>query len=308
VRVSHDVSALVGPRGWCTWEQLTSRVDRKTVAAWVGAGRLVRMQSGIYAPPQTAADVRVRVDAATSALDGLASHSTALALWNLVPRMPGPVHVLVDQRRSGRGPAGVVLHRTTELDDVRRRVMGLPVTSVDRAVVDSWGRPAGLSRPDVRGAAITAVRERLCSPADLSYELARRPKLPGRAALGELIELLLNGCRSELEIWGCLNVLRGPGMPIFTLQRRVEVGGRTFFLDAACDEVKLAVEMDGAAYHGSPQQREDDIGSGALLATVGWQTLRFSFRRMTDAPDACRRDIRSAYVVRRRLFGLDEVR
>jgi very-short-patch-repair endonuclease len=66
--------------------------------------------------------------------------------------------------------------------------------------------------------------------------------------------------------------------------------------------------MDGAAYHGSSQQRESDIGRDALLATVGWQTLRFGYRRMTAQPDACRRDIRAAYVARRRLFGLDEVR
>ena len=306
--MSHEVAAIVGPQGWCTWEHLTSRVDRKTVAAWVRTRRLVRLQVGVYALPQLATDFPTRVAASTGALGGLASHRTALALWGLVPRDSGPVHVLVDEKRSARGPSGVVVHRTTDLDDVRRRVLGLPVTSVDRAIVDSWGRPSGLTRSAVRGAAITAIRERLCSAADLSYELARRPKLPGRAALSGLVQLLHDGCRSELEIWGCLEVLRGPGMPAFTLQRRVEVGGRVFFLDAACDEVKLAVEMDGAAYHGSSQQRQRDIGRDSLLATVGWQTLRFGYRRMTTQPDACRRDIRAAYLARRRLFGIDEVR
>ena len=97
-------------------------------------------------------------------------------------------------------------------------------------------------------------------------------------------------------------------MPGFVLQRRVEVGGRLYVLDAACDEVKLAVEMDGAAYHGSRVQREKDIERDAQLATAGWQTLRFGHRRMTSQPDACRKDIRAAYRARRRLFGLDEVR
>ena len=76
-----------------------------------------------------------------------------------------------------------------------------------------------------------------------------------------------------------------------------------FFLDAAYDEIRLAVEMDGAAWHGSRQQRERDIRRDALLATVGWQTLRFGFRRMTTSPEACRRDIRAAYSARRALFG-----
>ena len=99
-----------------------------------------------------------------------------------------------------------------------------------------------------------------------------------------------------------------PRSPAFTLQRRVEVAGRTSYLDAACDDVKLAVELDGAAYHGSRRQREDDIHRDALLATVGWHTPRSGYRRMTTQPDACRRDIRSAYQARRRLLGLDEVR
>jgi len=56
------------------------------------------------------------------------------------------------------------------------------------------------------------------------------------------------------------------------------------------------------------KQREHDIARDALLATLGWQTLRFSYRRMTTAPEACRSDIRAAYQARWRLFGLNNVR
>jgi very-short-patch-repair endonuclease len=214
----------------------------------------------------------------------------------------------VAHSRSGRGTPGVALHRTRELDDAVRRVDGLPVTCVERAVVDAWGRPGGLTPSELRGAAIDAVRRRLCSPRDLLREVERRPCLRGRSALLQLVALLADGCRSELEIWGCLHVLRGPGMPAFTLQRPIEVAGERFVLDAACDEVRLAVEMDGAAWHGFRDQRERDIRRDALLATVGWQTLRFAFRRLTGAPDGCRRDIRAAYSARRRLMGLEGVR
>jgi hypothetical protein len=37
--VAHDVSAFVGPEGWITWDALTARVDRKTVARWVDSGQ-----------------------------------------------------------------------------------------------------------------------------------------------------------------------------------------------------------------------------------------------------------------------------
>ena len=306
--MTHDVDAIVGPDGWVGWEALISRVDRKTVTRWVDAGRLRRLQPGVYALP-TAVDLRrIRIEAAARSAGGVVSHRTALELWELVSPHDGPVHLTVESTRSGRGSAGVSLHRSQDLQDSVRRAAGLPVTSVERSIVDAWGRPAGLSRAEVRGAAIDAVRQRLCSPAQLAAEVGRRPCLPGRAALVELVRLLAEGCQSELEIWGCLHVLRGPGMPAFTQQRRVEVAGEWFVLDAACEEVMLAVEMDGAAWHGSRAQRERDIRRDALLATIGWQTMRFGHRRMTGQPDACRRDIRATYLARRRLFGLDDVR
>jgi very-short-patch-repair endonuclease len=301
------VGAVVGPDGWIDRDSLIGRVDRKTVARWVDAGRLERLHPGVYALPAAARTWRSRVAAAVHATGGVVSHRSALALWDLAPPAV-PVHVTVELTRSGRGCAGVALHRTRELRDTIRRVDGLPVSCVERAVVDSWGSLSGLSRADVRAAAIGAVRRRLCLPRQLHDEVDRRPCLPGRAALAQLLGLLADGCQSELEIWGCLNVLRGPGMPPFVQQRRVSVGGEAFVLDAAYDEVRLAIEMDGAAWHGSREQREKDIRRDALLATIGWQTMRFGHRRLTAAPERCRRDVLAAYNARRHLFGREDVR
>jgi very-short-patch-repair endonuclease len=301
--MARDVAAVVGPAGWATTAELTTRVDRGTLRAWVATGRLVRLRAGVYATPAAAGRWHTRVAAALAGRSAVAGHSTALALWELIPPPPGPVHVCVEDRRSGRGSPGVVLHRSTDLDDVRRRVRGLPVTAVERAVVDTWGSLGGLTGPAVRAAAITAVRRRCCRPSDLAYELARRPRLRGRAELAQLVQLLEQGCQSELEIWGCRHVLVGPGMPRFSQQHPVTVAGRRFLLDAACEEVLLAVEMDGAAFHGSRDQRESDIQRDALLAAIGWQTLRFSHARMTGAPESCRGDVRRTYEARRRLFA-----
>lgn len=97
-------------------------------------------------------------------------------------------------------------------------------------------------------------------------------------------------------------------MPAFVQQRRVTVGSETFVLDAAIEESMLAVEMDGAAWHGSRAQREADIRRDSLLATVGWQTLRFGVRRMTGSVEACRREILAVHLARLRLLRGDIVR
>jgi very-short-patch-repair endonuclease len=306
--MAFDVSAVVGPQGWVTSEELLTRVSPRTVGSWVAAGTLVRLRPGVLALPSAAQQWRTRLAAALQGRKAVASHASALALWGLVPHPAGPVHVSVDTSMSARGSAGVVVHRAPGVHGDRRRVDGLAVTSVERSVVDTWSRPTGLDRTVVRAAVITAVRERLCAPRDLAFELERRPRLAGRAELARLVTLLADGCRSELEIWGCLQVLRAPGMPSFVQQRRVTVAGRTFFLDAAYDDVLLAVEMDGAAWHGSRAQREADIARDALLATIGWETLRFGYARMTGSPEACRREILAAREARLRLFAGERVR
>ena len=296
--MASDPRQLIGEPGWITGPELLAHVSRSTVRNWVAAGRLVRLAPGVFVLPAAAGNWRVRAGAALQGRAAVASHVTALALWELIEHPPGPVHITVDPSQSRRGSPGVIVHRAPHAHAERRRAAGLPITAVERAVVDTWGTVGDPDRAGVRAAAITAVRRRMCRPSDLDRELARSTRLPGRAELGALIALLAEGCQSELEIWGCLHVLRAPGMPAFVQQRRVTVRGETFLLDAACEESMLAVEMDGAAWHGSRQQRERDIRRDSLLATVGWQTLRYSFTRLTRSPDACRRDIRAAHDAR----------
>ncbi|WP_324278243.1 DUF559 domain-containing protein [Blastococcus brunescens] len=66
--------------------------------------------------------------------------------------------------------------------------------------------------------------------------------------------------------------------------------------------------MDGAAWHGSRAQREADIRRDALVATAGWQTLRFSFARLTRSPETCRREILAVHTARLRLLRGGAVR
>ena len=303
--MAQDVCELLGERGWIAGPELLGRVSRSTVGRWVAAGTLVRLSPAVFALPSAADDWRVRVTAALHGRDAVASHATALALWELAGHPPGPVHITVPRGSSARGTPGVTVHRVDRL--VAMRVGPVDVSPPARAVVDTWG-VGSPSRPEVRAAAIDAVRRRLCSPRDLARELGRSTRLPGRAELVRLTGLLADGCRSELEIWGCLEVLRGPGMPVFVHQRPVTVDGTTFLLDAACEASMLAVEMDGAAWHGSKAQRERDIRRDAALATVGWQTLRFSYTRLTGSPIVCRQEILAVHAARLRMRGADGVR
>ena len=291
--MAHDLGALLGPDGVRSSAELTQLVDRHTVARWVAAGRLLRPHPGVLVLPSHAMEWRTRALAAVLGTGGALSHSSALAVWRRAPR-EGSIHVSIPAgRRAPRAP-GLAVHRVRQLDV--DHLGSFPVTGLPRALVDSWGHAhssAGTVRDIelVRGAVIGALGERQTATRELRDALAGRPTLTGRAALERLTGLVEQGCESELEIWGVRTVLAGPGMPAFVQQHRVVLPTGTARLDAAVPELKVAVEMDGAAFHGSAADRERDTRRDVALAASGWVVLRFSYRRLTREPDVCRREI-----------------
>ena len=68
-------------------------------------------------------------------------------------------------------------------------------------------------------------------------------------------------------------------------------------------ELKVAVELDGAAFHGSAAARERDTRRDVALAALGWVVLRFSYQRLTTDPEGCRREIAAVCAARQQQFG-----
>jgi hypothetical protein len=191
------------------------------------------------------------------------------------------------------------VHRTRNPVEVRR-ARGLPTTTIARALVDTWGdahrSAAARGFPAVaRTAVLRATRERRVTLPDLTAELALRPELPGRALLAELLALVARGAQSELEIFAVRHVLDIPGLPRPVQQHRVLLADGPVRLDASWPEVKLAIELDGAAFHGSREARERDLRRDAALAAQGWLVLRFSYRQLTEHPERCRAQILAVY-------------
>ncbi len=83
-------------------------------------------------------------------------------------------------------------------------------------------------------------------------------------------------------------------------QIMVVVDGSRYELDLAGPELKLAVELDGAAYHGGKGQRERDVRPAAALATLGWQVIRVTHARITSHPDDVRSEVATIIAARRR--------
>ncbi|WP_225854459.1 DUF559 domain-containing protein [Micromonospora sp. ALFpr18c] len=278
------------------------------------AGRLVRVLPQVYVDATLVRDtptelpILARIDPELARRAALAygggraalSRLTALDVWGLRRQPPGePMHLdlPVGSGLSGR-PHLVVRRRpgfTTEPPHaVIRR--GVPVTRLDRTLVDCWPL---LPTVDRAGVLIRAVNDRLTTPQRLVAALGEVPRLIDRPALRALVDRLAAGCRSPLEIWGHDHVFTGPGMPAFTRQARVRVGGRTIYLDMFAEAERVDIELDGATSHGDPTEREIDLRRDALLATKGILVVRFSHRRLLADPAQVRQETLAILASRR---------
>jgi very-short-patch-repair endonuclease len=199
----------------------------------------------------------------------------------LAPIAPGSaVHVVTPPDRRIR-VAGIVAHRR---DDFLRQPphviwrRGLPVTALERTLVDSWPLLVGDAQ---RAPVIRAVSDRMTMPDRLDAALTGAANLRGRAELARLIRLLAAGCRSPLELWGYEEVFIGAGFEQLRWQVPIRIGRRTVYLDAFDEGSATNFELDGAKWHDSPRDRERDQRRDALLATQGIHAVRFSHQRLT---------------------------
>ncbi|WP_029429574.1 DUF559 domain-containing protein [Blastococcus sp. URHD0036] len=295
----HDLLRLLGPTRTTSTPALAASASARSVGRWLADGTLVRLHPGWVTVPELAEDWTVRAHAAAGYSGGPLSHLSALSAHGVIDFEATRLHVTVPPGSRIRTTRLLRVHRTV-VPTAIVRARGLPVTTLPRSLIDAWGLAHARAAirgtvSVVRGALLGATREKRVTADAVAAELSARPGLPGRAGLIELLGLVDGGCQSELEVFGVLHVLDVPGLPRFTQQHRVVLPGGPVELDAAWPEVRLAVELDGAAFHGSRKAREADIARDVALAARGWLVLRFSYHRLTNDPEGCRAQIAAVY-------------
>jgi hypothetical protein len=225
------------------------------------------------------------------------SHTTALAVWGLVA-LQRPLHLTVDQSVRRAGSVDLVVHRRLRFRPEAPQCVvrnGLQVTALPRSLVDAW--PI-LPVADRRPLLLDSGRRGVVVPEHLRQALAERPNVGGHRALAQAIDLVEDGCQSELEAHGVLNVFRHRSLPRSVGQHRLVLPQGAVRLDRAWPEVKLAVELDGAKHHTSPEDRRRDLARDTALAALGWVVLRFTYEDVLRDPERVRRQVLEVYAAR----------
>ena len=188
--------------------------------------------------------------------DGVLSHSSAAALWGLLPS-PSLCHVMVPGRAGHRRRKGIELHHTVILGTSERtRKNNIPVTDPSRTLRD-------LRRTASRKVYARALRQ------------AEYLGLPIDAVLEP------DHTRSELEA-RFLGILRRHRVPAPHVN--VRVGGH--LVDFVWADARLVVELDGYRSHRTRSAFEADRTRDVALKLRGYEVVRLTWRQVVNEPRA----------------------
>jgi very-short-patch-repair endonuclease len=170
---------------------------------------------------------------------------------------------------------GIRAYRSVRLDaDEVASVDGIPVTAPGRTLTDL----AGVLAPrELERAVARAQRLQLITDDALLATLARHRGVPGIATLAAVLgqEGGAAFTRSELED---LFAEEGRRFGLSAPRRNVRVAG--YELDCYWPEARLAVELDGAAWHGSWQSQVNDRRRDRELSAAGIQVIRVTWSEL----------------------------
>jgi len=209
------------------------------------------------------------------------SHLTAALLWGLVDRSDGRIHVLVPGR-GARTRAGISVHRTRDLaPEHRTELNGIPVTSLNRTLVDI----AAILPPERLRFAVEAACRR--GDFDIDALVALCKAMPGRRGTGALRRL-------ALEQRGDVHRTKSPPEARF-LRECIDRGLREplvnsrlhgYEVDFTWPDSRLVVEIDSYTHHRSWAQRRRDLQRDADLKVRGYDVVRFTVDRLNDDVDS----------------------
>ena len=139
------------------------------------------------------------------------------------------------------------------------------------------------------------VQQGLVRVDDLRLLVGRMETLHRRKLITEVLADIAGGSQAISELDFLRLVVRPFGLPEPSRQSARRDGrGRRRWIDAAWDDRKIAVEIDGAQHIADPLQRWDDMERDLALTLDGYQTLRFPAWLVRNDPGYVAGHIREA--------------
>lgn len=261
-------------------------LSRSQLAYRLRTGRIVKIDSGVYRAATTPDGWKPRLIAACLAGPAVASHRSAALLWRF-PDMSDDLVEVTAVRHRRRHVPGVIWHESFHLSerDVTE-IDGIPVTRPVRTFLDLG---VVLSPDELEHVLNDGLRRRLFSVAAIGRRLEdlgslRRGTATVRTVMARY-ERSHGTPESVLETT-FLQVLRAAGLPEPVPQYEIKLrDGSVVRVDFAYPERRIAIELDGAAYHFGDIAERRDRRRDNQLGDVGWYVRRFGWDDVTRHVD-----------------------
>lgn len=291
-------------RAVMTRAQIERAFGVHALKACLTEGSVSRVLPGVYASPSHALDPEVRCRAAAAWIGGNGALTGAAALWayGCFRRPPTTVALAVAPEFKRASPPWIRLYRTRGATPMRR-VQGMTAVTPALAIVHEW--TSRRSRREA-GWVVEAARTGRVRRGELARAVVAAPRVWARKELLQLAQLTDDGVSSFLEHRARAVVFRGGPYSHLQWQHRVVVRGREKFLDAYDETARLALEFHGERYHSGDEAVQRDAEREALIATLGIQVLRFTYRDIMERPGWCRDIYREVRRARLALLGVGE--
>lgn len=218
------------------------------------------------------------------------SHRSAAQLWGL-EGVSYPKIELTVPYASRPLPDGIVVHRSRRAI-VPRTVAGIPVTSAERAILDTaWFMPT----PTIEHLYDSGIRQRLITAASMADCLG---EFGTKGVRGRFkVIRVLDGRRVGAPLGSpaetrTLRLIREAGFEEPERQFVVALpDGSIAVVDFAWPPRRKAIEVDGLVAHATARQLEEDLQRQNLIFQAGWQLRRFAARTVQNNPALVRDDI-----------------
>jgi very-short-patch-repair endonuclease len=211
----------------------------------------------------------------------------AAAWWHgMLATAPAEVEVTVRRRGGLRSHPGVRVRRRDLAPADRTRRGGLRLTAVPLTALET-----AIAVPDGSAFLDRALQKHVRFE-HLYQAYCRNMGARGAARIAALLTAAADRADSAAERL-MLSILRGAGLTGWEHGRPFE----RWAIDFAFPAAKLAIEVDGWAYHSDVDRFRADRHKGNALVRAGWKLLRFTWHDLTNRPQCVVAEIRAALLV-----------
>jgi very-short-patch-repair endonuclease len=208
----------------------------------------------------------------------------AAAWWHgMLATAPTEIPVTVPRRLGLRGYPGVRIRRRDLSHLDRERIDGIWCAAAPLAALET-----AIALPDGSAFLDRALQKHVAFD-DLYQAYCRNVGAHGATRIGALVAAAADRAESAAER-RMIAILRGAGLAGW--QRAVPFERWT--IDFAFPDARLAIEVDGWAYHSDVDRFRADRSKGNALVRAGWRLLRFTWHDLVSRSEYVVAEIRAS--------------